>query len=95
VKKRQVVAAAAKIGAVLEIGYCRWELIAPAGKLFLANGCHAYVVEHEGPGWSQQAYAELYDVLEEGLTPCDEPHCEICADAAALDYHKTGNDNGA
>jgi hypothetical protein len=72
-------------GVTLDTGHERRSLNlaldAPAGKCFVANGCHSLVdpfANNGGQSWKGQAYAELAERLEFGLMDCD---CEECSDA--------------
>ena len=57
-----------------------FELVAPQGKVFAANGCHCYV--DAGADWTPTVAVvrQLKKVLAMGLEDCEDPDCDWCTE---------------
>ena len=66
--RKQLVSEAEKHGASVEIDtqFGRYEVIAPDGKEWQANGCNSYVVDYGYKGDSGSAYDELIEAMQWG-----------------------------
>ena len=66
--RKQLMSEAEKHGATVELDttYGRYEVIAPEGKEWQANGCNAFVVDYGYKGDSGSAYDELIEAMQWG-----------------------------
>lgn len=57
------------------------QIDAPKGYVFMATGTHTMVEpfrNHGGQSWKPQAHADIVNLLELGLTECDDDDCDVC-----------------
>lgn len=53
---------------------------APAGYLWVANGCHCYMTDTAADlkAWREEAEQDVLAAVAMGLEPCTDPDCDTC-----------------
>lgn len=83
---KQAKAAADKVGATLLRNHLRQDTISldlPCGSVLYRNGCHYYDWDLVAYDSLSQLLDDVVEALSEGVEPCNNPDCDICAENVA------------